>query len=303
MESNIAHSCTVVIVSYHTGIILVQSVKSALQQDGVCSVILVDNGNSLNTQCSIDALAAQNRTLIVIRGQGNVGFARGCNIGVIHAYTGYVLLLNPDCILHPNVVTRVFSAFDANPAAAMATVLIKNPDGTEQSECHRNLMTPWSCVIDLFNLQWLTFNYINLKHFNVKKNQTLREVSTVQCISGAFMMISTNIYNKLGGMDEDYFLHVEDIDLCMRITKYGRDILYVPDAFVTHVKSTSQVSPFTIEWHKSISAIKYFRKHFQNKYNYFALLLIGVAIFIRLAVRIFPIVLYGINKRLLSSIR
>ncbi|AHC73836.1 putative glycosyltransferase [Candidatus Endolissoclinum faulkneri L5] len=303
LGSKLARSCTVVIVSYHTGEILLHSVQSAIQQNGVSSVVLVDNGNSSDTQCAIDLLAAQNQTLMVIRGQGNVGFARGCNMGVVHANTAYVLLLNPDCILHPNVVVRVFSVFEENSSAAMATVLVKNPDGSEQDECHRNLMTPWSCLVDLFKLQWLTFNYINLKQFNIKKTQRFSRVSTVQCISGAFMMIPTNTYNKLGGMDEDYFLHVEDIDLCMRIAKSGRDILYVPDTFVTHIKSTSRVSPFIIEWYKSISAIKYFRKHFRTKHAYPILLIINVTIFIRLAARIFPIILYWINKRLLSGIR
>lgn len=295
------HACTVVVVSYRTGPVLLESVGAALKHDGVKRVVLIDNGNSAETRAAIDALAEADHRLIVVRGQGNVGFSKGCNLGVRHAKTPYVLLLNPDCILRPGVVNRVFSAFDNTPNAAMVTVRIENLDGSEQRGGRRNLMTPWTCLVELFRLDKLMPNHPHFQRLNLNETEPLDSITAVQCISGAFMMMPTETYNDLGGMDEDYFLHVEDVDLCMRVAKAGRPILYVPDAAVTHVKGTSRVSPFTVEWHKSVSATKYFRKHFRPQYPDLILRIISMAIFARLAYRAVPITLAWIAERLRSG--
>ena len=120
----------------------------------------------------------------------------------------------------------------------------------------------------------------------------------MQCISGAFMLIPRAMYDRVGGMDEDYFLHVEDVDLCLRIQEAGGAILYVPDAAVTHVKGTSRVFPLVVEWHKSVSVAKYFNKHFRPQYPDLALRLISMAIFLRLAVRAVPLTLTWVAERL-----
>lgn len=295
------HSCTVVIVSYRTGPVLLDSVSVALAQDGVKAVVLVDNGNSAEIRGKIDRLAEQDERLTVVRGQGNVGFSKGCNLGVRAATTAYVLLLNPDCILRPGVVSRAFEVFDGAPEAAIVTVRIENPDGTEQRGGRRNLMTPWTCLVELFRLDKLMPDHPHFQRLNLNETEPLETVTAVQCISGAFMMMPTDTYNALGGMDEDYFLHVEDVDLCMRVGKSGREILYVPDAAVTHVKGTSRVSPFTVEWHKSMSATKYFRKHFRPQYPDLILRIISMAIFARLAYRAIPITLAWAAERLRSG--
>lgn len=284
-----AHSCTVVIVSYRTGSVLIDSVGAALAQEGVKNVVLVDNGNSAETRAAVDQLAAGEDRLIIVRGQGNVGFSKGCNLGAREASTAYILLLNPDCILSPGVVNRGFEVFDEAPEAAMVTVRVENPDGSEQRGGRRNLMTPWTCLVELFRLDKLMPDHPHFQRLNLNETEPLDEVTAVQCISGAFMMIPTDFYTALGGMDEDYFLHVEDVDLCMRVGKAGRQILYVPDTAVTHVKGTSRVSPFTVEWHKSVSATKYFRKHFRPQYPDLILRIISLAIFARLAYRAIPI--------------
>lgn len=296
-----AHTCTVVMVSFRTGSVLLDSIDAALDQAGVTRVVLVDNGNSAVTRAAVDRIAAANDRLVVVRGQGNVGFSKGCNLGVRKATSGYVLLLNPDCVLRPGVVERGFDVFDGHPDAALVTVRIENTDGSEQRGGRRNLMTPWTCLVELFRLDKLMPNHPHFQRLNLNETEPLSETRPVQCISGAFMMIPSEVYDSLGGMDEDYFLHVEDVDLCMRVTKAGRQILYVPDAAVTHVKGTSRVSPFIVEWHKSVSATKYFRKHFRPQYPDFILRIISMAIFARLAYRAIPITVAWIAERLRSG--
>ena len=135
--------CSVIMVSYHTGPVLVESLRAALTQAQVSEVILVDNGNNKATLDSLRALAQDDGRLKIITGHGNVGFARGCNIGARRATGDHLLLLNPDCVLRPGVIRRGTEVFANNPDAAALTVRIENLDGSEQRGGRRNLMTPY----------------------------------------------------------------------------------------------------------------------------------------------------------------
>lgn len=290
-------TCTVVMVSFRTGPVLIESLKAAFAEDCVDSVVLVDNGNSVETRRAVDALAAANDRLRIVRGHGNVGFSRGCNIGAKAAGGSHLLLLNPDCVLRPGVLARGLEVLAAHPNAAALTVRIENADGTEQRGGRRNLMTPWTCLVEQFRLDRLMPNHPHFQRLNLNETEPSDEVTSVQCISGAFMLMPRAVYDRVGGMDEDYFLHVEDVDFCFRVQKTGGEILYVPDAAVTHVKGTSRVFPLVVEWHKSVSVTKYFSKHFRPQYPDLALRLISLAIFLRLAVRAVPLTATWLMER------
>lgn len=291
-------SCSVVIVSYRTGAVLIDSLRAALEQEAVDTVVLVDNGNSAETRRAVDALAAADTRLRVLRGHGNVGFARGCNLGARAATGTHLLLLNPDCMLRPGVVARGLQVLADNPEAGALTVRVENTDGTEQRGGRRNLMTPWTCLVEQFRLDRLMPDHPHFQRLNLNETEPLTEITPVQCISGAFMLMPRAIYERVGGMDEDYFLHVEDVDLCLRIQKAGGLILYVPDASVTHVQGTSRVFPLVVEWHKSVSVVRYFSKHFRPQYPNLVLRLISMAIFLRLGVRAVPMTLAWVGERL-----
>ena len=291
-------TCSAVIVSYRTGPVLIDSLRAALDQEAVDAVVLVDNGNSAETRRAVDDLAATDKRLRILRGHGNVGFARGCNLGVAAATGSHLLLLNPDSMLRPGVVARGLQVMADNPGTGALTVRVENTDGTEQRGGRRNLMTPWTCLVEQFRLDRLMPNHPHFQRLNLNEAEPLTEITPVQCISGAFMLMPRAVYDRVGGMDEDYFLHVEDVDLCLRIQKAGSSILYVPDAAVTHVKGTSRVFPLVVEWHKSVSVAKYFGKHFRPQYPDLALRLISLAIFMRLAVRAVPLTLGWLLERL-----
>lgn len=298
-----ALSCAIVMVSFRTGPVLLDSLRAALASDAVSRIVLVDNGNNAETRRTIDALRAEEPRLEVLRGHGNIGFARACNLGVARCDSEAVLLLNPDCILRPGVVERSLEVLASRPEAGALTVRIENADGSEQRGARRNLMTPWTCLVEQFRLDRVMPNHPHFQRLNLNETEPLHDVSPVECISGAFMLIPRQTYMDLGGMDEDYFLHVEDVDFCMRLNKSGRTILYIPDVAVTHVKSTSRVSPLRIEWHKSVSVSAYFRKHFRPQYPDFMLRMIGMAIFLRLVVRAVPITLTWVAERLRGADR
>ena len=88
----------------------------------------------------------------------------------------------------------------------------------------------------------------------------------VDAVSGSSMMFRMSCFNEIGGMDERYFLHVEDIDLCLRFNKAGGEIYFNPNVEVTHFKSSSRVNSLRVEARKNASMIRYFRAHFSDPY-------------------------------------
>lgn len=235
-------ACTVIIVSYHTGPVLLDCLQAALEQEGLDGVVLVDNGNDENMRRQIDKIAVSDRRLRMLRGHGNVGFARGCNMGVATAGADYLLILNPDCVMQPGAVRRGMEVLTQHPEAAALTVKIENPDGSEQRGGRRNLISPWSCLVEQLRLDKVMPNNPHAQRINLHETPPFDTVTAVQCISGAFMMMPRTVYTALGGMNEDYFLHFEDVDLCLRIQKAGHQILYLPDVTVMHLNEPSRDS-------------------------------------------------------------
>ena len=279
--------CSVVIVSYKTGEVLMDCIRSVLRQSKLHQLILVDNGNTRQTVQQLNEIADKNSKFEIITGHGNVGFSKGCNLGVRRARGEYILLLNPDSILQVDTLIPALEVFQTHPDTSLLTVRIENVDGTEQRGARRNLMTPWTCCVEQFRLDRLAPNHPHFKRLNLNETTPLSKIAPVQCISGAFMLMPKRVFVELGGMDEDYFLHVEDIDFCLRVEKINGSILYLPHVSVIHRKGSSDSFPGVVEWHKARSFCKYFKKHFTEQYPAWALRALSLAIYIRLAI-IFP---------------
>jgi N-acetylglucosaminyl-diphospho-decaprenol L-rhamnosyltransferase len=293
-----AKSCSVVIVSYKTGPVLMDCLRSVLAQPDVHQLILVNNGNPRQIVTEINVLADEDRHLEIITGHGNVGFARGCNIGARRARGRFLLLLNPDSILGDGTLGGALNVFDERPGASLITVRLENPDGSEQRGGRRNLITPWTCLVEQFRLDRLAPDHPYFKRLNLNETEPFSEITKVQCISGAFMLMPKSTFDDLEGMDEDYFIHVEDVDFCMRIEKRNGEILFVPHISVMHLQGTSYVYPSFVEWHKSKSFAKYFFKHFQPQYPKPLLNLFATAIYCRFALLLLPMTLRWIFDRL-----
>ena len=169
--------CTVVIVSYRTGPVLIDSLRAALTQGNVDRVVVVDNGNSLETRRHLQSMADDDQKLQIVSGHGNVGFSKGCNIGARYATGRYLLLLNPDCVMQPGVIRRGIEELQKHPHAAARTVRIENPDGSEQRGARRNLMTPWTCIVEQFRFDRLMPNHPHFERMNLNDAPPLTEVA------------------------------------------------------------------------------------------------------------------------------
>lgn len=256
-------TCSVVMVSYHTGPVLFAAVRTALKQSPLAELVVVDNGNPPDVLTRLQQMALTEAKLKVISGHGNVGFAKGCNLGATAATGDFVLLLNPDCLLPPQALADIMAGFDEIPGAVLAGCWLQNPDGSEQRGGRRQLLTPQTALAEALSLHLFSGKP---KRLNNHRTPMPEETHEVEAISGAFMCMRLAHYRKLGGLDEGFFLHVEDLDFCMRVHRAGGKIICVPRVRVTHMLSTSGETPSRfIEWHKAKGFIRYFKKHFEGE--------------------------------------
>ncbi|MCF8069619.1 MAG: glycosyltransferase family 2 protein [Desulfobacterales bacterium] len=275
-------SVSVVLVSFHTGPVLFKAVSSVLNQSEICQVILVDNGNPDTALNELSQCFASDTRFELLTGHGNIGFAGGCNLGVESVKGEFLLLLNPDCIIPDNdsICSLIDTANNLEGDCLLAPRLL-NPDQTEQQGGRREILTPWLAFVEGTKLYKLFPNHPYFKRFNMHNQPLPTEVTEIPVTSGACMLLRTSLYRSLGGMDEGFFLHVEDIDFCMRFRKAGGRIFFCPHIPVIHTLSSSQVSERFVEWHKVKGFRRYFKKHFTGLYPAGFISLVNLAIYIR----------------------
>ena len=283
---------SVVMVSYFTGPALFSALDSTLSQVGLRELILVDNGNPIEVMNRLEDMASRHPKLQIISGQGNVGFARGCNLGASRSSGEYLLLLNPDCILPENTLATAVGEFTSYPHAMLAGANIVHPDGSPQRGSRRELLTPRNaCLESLFLTRFCR------DRFNFHTEAMPEKTVEIPAISGAFMLMRKEDFTKLGGLDEGYFLHVEDMDLCMRVSKAGGKTIFMPDVKVLHFLSTSGASSYIVEWHKTKGFLRYFSRFYSEQLGTFRMTLLKVAIYARFMLKCGKIMIHQLVRR------
>ncbi|MGB5217978.1 MAG: glycosyltransferase family 2 protein [Smithella sp.] len=273
-----------IIVNYNAGPLLKESFNMLLGSASVAKVFVVDNGSTDHSMDEMDQLAALQSRLICIRNSKNLGFARACNIGVEAAGNcEYLLFLNPDCLIDGNALELLLAFMKSSPETGMAGPLLLNPDGTEQSGGRRSVPTPWRSFIRAFGLSKLGQRFPRLFTDFLLHQQPLPDSpAEVEAISGSCMLVRREALSDVGLLDENYFMHCEDLDWCMRFRQKGWKIMFVPDARVVHHQGTcSQARPVFVEWHKHKGMMRFYRKFFRHQYPGLLLWIVGIGVWLR----------------------
>ena len=260
----LAIEVSVVMVVYMTGPALFDSIGFVLNEPRVGEFVIVDNGSPAEDAERLRALAVREPRVKLLAGHGNVGFARGANMGAAAATGRKLLFLNPDAFLQPECVEALERALDAAPRRpCVIGAHVMNADGTEQRGARRGEVTPVTTLLSFTRLSnRLTF----LRRFEIHREfePLPAQPAEVATVSGACFMMTRDDFAALGGFDGGFFLHVEDVDLCWRARERGGAVLFHPRARVIHLGHTSQVSPMTVEYWKGIGLARYFRKRADN---------------------------------------
>ena len=268
---------SVVMVVYQTGEALAESIRHVLAEPSVDEFVIVDNGSPADEAERLRALGLTEPRVVLQQGHGNVGFARGANLGAETARGKYIVFLNPDANLQGGCIEALVEAFEGQPVPAVVGARVMNTDGTEQRGGRRGEVTP---ITTLLSFGHLTSLFKGLSKFEIHREREATPDTAVPMptISGACFALRREDFEALGGFDEGYFLHVEDIDLCWRARQAGGEVLFQPAAQVVHLGHTSLEHPLKVEFHKGVGLSRYFIKRADTLQRYAIAVLLAPAI-------------------------
>ena len=271
---------SVIIVNYNVKFFLEQcllSVRKAVSEIEA-EVFVVDN-NSVDS--SVSMVREKFPEVNLIANCDNRGFSRANNQGIEKAKGKYVLLLNPDTIVEEDTFSKIVGFMDDHPDAGGLGVKMVDGKGKFLPESKRGLPTPSVAFYKIFGLSKLfpKSKRFGQYHLGYLDKDTIHEV---EILSGAFMLLRKEVLEKIGYLDEEFFMYGEDIDLSYRIIKAGYKNYYYPDTRIIHYKgeSTKKTSVNYVKVFYNAMVI-FARKHFSQKNAKLFSFLINVAIWFR----------------------
>jgi GT2 family glycosyltransferase len=226
-------------------------------------IIIVDNASD---DGSVELIREKFPSVKLIANTENLGFGKANNQALVIAEGKYLLLINPDTIVSEDTFDKMIRFFKDNSGAGLAGCKILNPDGSLQLACRRSFPGPWTSFCKVTGLSNLfpknkLFARYNLTYLN--ENQTYE----VDAISGSFMMMRKETYDKVGGFDEEFFMYGEDLDLCYRIQQAGFKVYYVHTTQIIHYKGESTKRSRLDETKVFYDAMHLFvKKHFSGSF-------------------------------------
>lgn len=244
-------------------------------------VFVVDNNSVDGSVAMVEAKFPQVK---LIANKDNAGFSKANNQAMRLAIGEYVLLLNPDTLVEEDTFEKVVAFMDSHPDAGGLGINMVDGKGNFLPESKRSLPTPEVAFYKIFGLSWLfpgskRFGRYHLSYLD--KNET----HEVEVLSGAFMLMRKEALDKVGLLDEDYFMYGEDIDLSYRIILGGYKNYYYPGARIIHYKGESTKKGSLNYVYVFYNAMAIFaRKHFSKERAQLFSLLINFAILLRASV-------------------
>ncbi len=226
--SDVESDVVAVVVDYHADEILIECVDS-LFDNGVSQVVVVENGEV----GSVPAALLDHDVVLVSPGV-NLGYGRGVNRGVAAARaTPYVLVSNPDVVVHDGAVATLVKYLDHHRDVALVGPTILRPDGTVYPSMR------------VFPNVWLAGVHAILAPVwpdnpATKRYRSARPDGSVDWVSGACFLVRRSAFELVGGFDERYFMFAEDMALCWALREQGFRVDAISDAVVTHIEGVSR---------------------------------------------------------------
>jgi len=238
----------VVVVTYRSAETIDDCLARLRAADDVAEIRIVDNGSDDGTLASVQRHAAADPRVRFIANPDNPGFAVACNQGAADSHAPWLAFVNPDCLVEIDSLARLRAHAETLGDALLGADLV-DEDGVRDTAARRHdpqfaamLRAPSAARLGV----------------PVDASQT---VQRVQAISGALMLLPRGLFERLGGFDQGYRLHAEDLDLCRRAREAGAVVAVANDVRVMHMRGvSSRTRPLFVEWHKHRGLWRYFRK-------------------------------------------
>jgi GT2 family glycosyltransferase len=221
-------------------------------------VVVSDNGS---VDGSVEFIRNHYPQVRIVENRQNLGFARGNNAGVRVSRGEYILILNPDTIIHDGALDKLVEFAGRHSEAGAFGCRVLNPDSTYQvsARLFPTVLRYWVSALGLSRLS----SFFIYEEYPRWRGDTERSIDWQ---SGCCVMFRGNLLKRLGGFDEQFFYHFEEVDLCRRVWNAGYPILFTPEAVITHLGGQSVGRfPVRFEIEKHRSRYRYFYKHFGAK--------------------------------------
>ncbi len=253
---------SIVIICWNDLKVLPDCLKSIFEQttDTEFEVVISDNGS---TDGSRDWVRSHYPQCRIVENNANIGYARGNNAGIraCAADADYILILNPDTIIHHRALDKWVAWADSQPEVGAFGCRVLNSDGSYQHPARPfpTIWRYWVAALYLRPLARLNARFIS-DTYTGWDGTTARDIDWQ---SGCCIMLRGQLLRRLNGFDERFFYHFEEVDLCKRVWQESQRIAYTPTVVITHLGGQSVGRfPVRFELEKYRNRYRYFFKHF-----------------------------------------
>lgn len=256
---------SIVIVSYNVSDLLCACIAS-IKKETTCTyeIIVIDNASQDD---SVKRLQAEHADVVLIQNQSNIGFVRANNQGFRVSNGRYVFMLNPDTLVLDKAIDKLVQFMDEHPECGGGGPKNLNSDMSLQRNCHH---FP-TIFMRLIEHAGLNRRYPDVRLFG-KEFMTYwsyNEIKEVDWITGCSLILRREVLEKVGNLDENYFMYSEETDLCYRFKKAGWKILFYPFATIIHYGGKSATGQkVEKQFYGSVIKHLYNSKYFFFKKNY-----------------------------------
>jgi N-acetylglucosaminyl-diphospho-decaprenol L-rhamnosyltransferase len=216
-----------VIVSYNVRDLVLECIES-LRADGVGQIVVVDNASRDGSAEYVREHAPDVEVVALTR---NVGFGSGMNRGAVLTSAPYLIITNPDVVVHPGTTKTLREALEADPGLAVVAPRIETTAGELYPSARR-----FPDLVDAAGHAFLHFfwpsNPFSRRYRMLDWDHAA--AADVDWVAGTYFMIRRSAWEAVGGFDERYFMYMEDVDLCWRLGRAGWRRGYEPAAVITH---------------------------------------------------------------------
>ncbi len=268
---------SIIIVNYNTKDLLVKCLASLFMwcadeiKNREYELIVVDNDSHDESVEEIQKDMSSMEFIKVIKNHENLGFAKANNIGIKYATGDNILLLNSDTEIQSLAIQKTLQYLKETEKVGVVSCRINLGNRKIDPSCHRGFPTPWNAFCYFLKLE--TF-FPKLKIFSGYHQyyKDLSSIHEVDAISGAFFMVRREVIDKVGMLDEDYFMYGEDLDWCYRIKAAGYRIMYNPSYSIIHHKKKSGREAGSVELKEKTQRYfwqtmkTFYEKHYLVKY-------------------------------------
>lgn len=246
---------SIIVLTYNSAAHIEKLVKSIYKYNinGNFETVIVDNASQDDTVGKI--LQLKSYDLKLIQNKENVGFSKGINIGAKEASGKYLLFINPDTQWNDGSINNLISVFEKDEGTGIVGGKIINDSGKSEKSAGKFLGILGTLILTLGLDEALGFRF------------SPGQLQEVDFVSGGFMMVRSDIFKKLSGFDENYFMYVEDMDLCFRAMKQNYKIYFSLNTTIIHEGQGSSSRSFAIK--NIYKSLLYFQKKHGTKLSYF----------------------------------